>query len=98
MPGIQTTQAGNGPGGMTNLTAAIAATSTTVTLANPCVVVTITNNSSSAVINIVLSGTAATATNYAINPLQSYTYNGPPITAVSIIGTASSGNYSILSY
>jgi hypothetical protein len=97
MPGIQTTQAGNGPTGMTNVSAAITNASATVTLVQPSVVVTITNNSSTAVLNISFSPPATTS-NYAINPLQSYTYCGPPLTAVALIGTNSSGNYSILAF
>lgn len=97
MPGIQTTQAGNGPPGMTNVSAAITNASQTVTFTQPSVVVTITNNSSTNVLNFTFSATA-TSSNYAINPLQSYTYCGPPLTSVSVIGTNSSGNYSVFAF
>jgi hypothetical protein len=95
---LQVTQCGNGPAGQYSVNAAIPASSTTITFAQASSSVILNNLSSTTTIYMILGSGTATTGNFAISPLQSLNYSGPPITQITIIGSAASGNYAILAY
>lgn len=93
---LQTAQVGNGPAGQTSTQNTIPAASTVLPLTQPSSSVCLNNGSNATTIYYVLgSGTASATTSAFINPLQSFNYSGPPITAITIIGSAASGSYSL---
>lgn len=89
---------GQGPAGMTYTTAAIPAGSTVVTLVAAARYVTWVNLSATATIYINLAAGTATSANFGIPPGSGFSYTGSPITNFSIIGSAASGNYAVLSH
>jgi hypothetical protein len=97
---LQTTQAGQGPAGQTSITAAIPATSTTITFTQPSNTVMLTNQSASTILYYNLGTTTATTSNASLGGSinQQLVYKGPPLTAITILGSTASGNYSLLAY
>jgi hypothetical protein len=98
MPGMQITQAGNGPTGMTNTSGAIPNVSTLIPLTQPSSTVIVNNGSSTAVLYVSFGSTVSNSGYFFINALQSLNYSGPPVTSVNIIGTNGSGNYAVLAW
>ena len=96
---------GNGGAGITSVTAAIPATSTTVTFNQPSTQIIITNYSLSSGNNTSLyvsfSG-AATSSNYTLaassNGSSILKYDGPAVSSIQILGSQGLDNYGILAW
>jgi hypothetical protein len=97
---------GNGGAGITNITAAIPGTNTTVTLVQPSTQITITNYSLGSGNNTILYinfGGAATTASYSLTAgatgaFNSLKYDGPPVQTFQILGSAAADNYGIFAY
>lgn len=83
---------------ITNVTAAIPASSTTVTLTAASGSICIFNLSSTATLYINFTGGTATTSNFGLPPGAGYAYNGSPISAFKVIGSAASGNFSYVAH
>jgi len=96
--GMQVTNTGNGPAGQTSVNAAIPAASTQITFVQPASNFFLNNLSGSANLYFVLGIGTATTSSAGLLPGQPFNYNGPPVTGITIIGSAASGNYALLAY
>lgn len=100
--GLQTSRGGNGPGGITNLTAQTTGSSQTITLTQPSNIITIINYSAGTLAVDFNGGTPSTSATGG-NGIQivasgSFTYDGCAIPGFSLIGSAGSLLYGIVAH
>lgn len=99
--GLQVSRGGNGPAGMTSITASIPNTSTTVSLVTPSNIITIVNYSTATGVNSIIYLNflgAATASNFAILPGGAFTYDGVAVQSFQIIGSAAGDTYGVFAH
>jgi hypothetical protein len=97
VPSVTQGSGGQGPTGETSTTAAIPASSTTVTLTAPSGYITIVNLSTTTTLYF-SAVSPATTSNFAIAPSSAFSYSGVPLSVFYVIGSAASGNYSVLAH
>lgn len=97
VPGVTQSPGGNGPAGQTSITAAIPASSTAVNLTFSSSYITIVNLSTTTTIYF-SAVSPATTSNFSIAPSSAYSYNGAGLSVFYILGSAASGNYSVLAH
>lgn len=88
--GLQTSRGGQGPGGITNLTATIPSVATLVSLSQPSTIVTIVNYSTVIILSVDFNGgTPVVGVGNGINiaPSANFTWDGTALTRFSIIGS-----------
>lgn len=97
VPGATQGPGGQGPTGMTTLTAAIPAASTTVTLTAVSSYITIVNLSTTTTLYW-SPVSPATTSNFSIAPSSAYSYSGSGLTVFYVIGSAASGNFAVVAH
>jgi hypothetical protein len=95
---LQITSSGNGPAGQTSVNGTVSTTSTTLTFTQPSSNVALLNTSAANNIYITLGSGPATASMAYITPGIPFNYNGPPITQITILGSAAGSTYSLWAY
>jgi hypothetical protein len=100
--GMQVSRGGNGPGGITNLTAQTTGSVQTVTLTAPSNVISIINYSSG-ILGIDFNGGTPTTSASGGNGLQigasnNFTYDGCALTSFTLIGSAGSLLFGIIAH
>ena len=89
--GLQISRGGNGPTGMTSLTATIPNVSTAVNLTAPSNVFCLVNYSST--VSIYVSCISpATSSNFTVKPGASYSYDGVPVSTFYILGSTTTSD------
>lgn len=89
---------GNVQGSITNTTTTIPNTSTTVTLTAASRHIILVNSHTTTIVYVDLNNATATSADFAVGPGCALTYEGPAITSFKILGSAASGNYSVLAW
>ena len=107
--GYQISRGGQGPGGITNLTAQTTGSKQTITLTQPSNQITVINYSNSATLAVDFNGGTPSTSSSGGNGVQippsastgqpsSFKYDGPALTTFTLIGSAGSALYGIVAY
>lgn len=83
---------------ITNTTANVAATSTTITPTVPSRRIVIKTDPLAAVVYVDLAGGTATTADFRIEPGAAFVYEGEPITSFNYIGASAAGTISVCAY
>lgn len=95
---VPVSEGGVAQASITNTTASIAASDTTVTLAAASRHVIIKSDVGAAAIYVDLANGTATTADFKIDPAGSVTYEGPAISSFHYIGASAAGNISVLAW
>lgn len=85
-------------GSITNTTANIANTSTTITPVFPSRRIVVKTDPAAAVVYVDLAGGTATSADFRIEPGAALIYEGEPVTSFNYIGASALGTISVLAY
>lgn len=98
-PFYRATMAGQPSASVYTVTGSIPNTSTTVTFTTPSNQITIGTTGSSAVLYVTFNGATATATaGLMVNPGSYFTYQGPALASINIIGASATGSYTVIAH